>query len=167
MRRLLLVLPVVLGLVACSGDDDDGGGGTGTTSGAATACAADTRKDVYASGLSKQASDLKLQLVDSAYTPSEKPVQPGQVQKGMNAITVEVVDANGAAIDGATVALNLWMPDHGHGSARPPVVTPMGGGRYQIREVWLPMAGLWRFTIGVTANGGAAKSADFNFCIDG
>ncbi|MBX3232403.1 MAG: FixH family protein [Labilithrix sp.] len=163
--RVLFVLPALLALVACSGDDD--GGATGSTSGAGTACAADTRKDVYTPGMAKLASDLQLQLVDSAFTPSDKPVQPGQVQKGMNAITVEVLDANKAPLDGANVSLSLWMPDHAHGSARTPKVTPMGGGKYEISEVWLPMAGLWRFRIGVTANGAPPKEADFNFCIDG
>lgn len=171
MRRALFVVPVLLvvGLAACSSDDD--GSSSGATSGAqaSTACAADNRKDVYAPGISKQAADLQLQITDSAFTPSEKPVVPGPVQKGMNEITVSVVDGNGALVDNAAVSLSLWMPDHGHGSARPPVITPMGGGKYKISEVWLPMAGLWRFTVGVAPAPGqaATKTADFNFCIDG
>jgi len=168
--RAYFVFPVLaglLGLVACSSDDDGTGSAGGSTTGASTACTADMRKDVYTPGLTKPAADLQLKVADSAFTPSEKPVVPGQVQKGMNAITVEVLDANGSPVDGAAMSLNLWMPDHGHGSARAPVIAPMGGGKYQISEVWLPMAGLWRFTIGVTPSGGAVKTADFNFCIDG
>lgn len=165
MRRLLAILPLTLGLLgACSSDDDSSspnGGGGGST-----ACAADTRKDIYTQGLTKPADDLSVVLMDSAFTPSSQPAQPGQVQKGMNAITVEVLDAAKQPVDGAAVKLDLWMPDHAHGSARPPVVTPQGGGQYRITEVWLPMAGLWRFTITVRQNN-VDKSSVFNFCLDG
>lgn len=169
MRRSLLALPLALGLFpafvgACS--SDDGGSSTGTSSGAATTCSADQRKDVYTPGLTKAAGDLTIAMVDSAFTPTGKPVQSGEVQKGMNSITVQVLDAAKAPVEGATVKLNLWMPDHQHGSARAPVVTAQGGGKYQITEVWLPMAGLWRFTIEVQQNG-TPKTADFNFCLEG
>ena len=30
--------------------------------------------------------------------------------------TVKVVDASGAAVDGATITVKPWMPDHGHGT---------------------------------------------------
>jgi hypothetical protein len=170
MRSSLFVLPVVLGLLgvgtsACSSDDDTAG--TSSTSGAATSCAADKRKDIYAQGMMKPASDLEIAIVDSAFTPSKDPAKPGQVQKGMNTITVEVLDAAKAPVDGAAVNLNLWMPDHSHGSAAVPVITPKGGGKYQITNVWLPMAGLWRFTVEVKGADGVAKSTDFNFCVDG
>jgi hypothetical protein len=170
MRSSVFVFPVVLGLLsasvsACSSDDDSSN--TGGTSGAATSCAADNRKDIYTQGMMKPAADLEIAIVDSAFTPSKEPAQPGEVQKGMNTITVEVLDAAKAPVDGATVNLNLWMPDHSHGSAAVPVVTPQGGGKYQITNVWLPMAGLWRFTVQVKGADGTVKSTDFNFCLDG
>ena len=170
MRPSLFVLPVVVGLLgvsltACSGDDDTSS--SGGTNAAPTSCAADNRKDIYTQGMMKPASDLEIAIVDSAFTPSKSPAQPGQVQKGMNTITVEVLDAAKAPVDGATVNLNLWMPDHSHGSAAVPVITAQGTGKYQITNVWLPMAGLWRFTVQVKGADGVVKSTDFNFCVDG
>lgn len=166
-RSLFVIFPMVMGLVgstaACSSDDDSGSTGT---AGGATTCAADTRKDIYTQGLTKPAADFEVTITDSAFTPSTAPAQAGQVQKGMNSITVEVLDAAKQPVDGADVKLDLWMPDHAHGTARVPVVTAEGGGKYKITEIWLPMAGLWRFTVTAKSNS-ADKSAEFNFCLDG
>jgi hypothetical protein len=84
----------------------------------------------------------------------------------MNTITVHVADSAQKAVDGAQVSLSLFMPDHGHGSAAVPVITPKGDGNYEITHVWLSMSGLWRFTIQVN-QGGQLKATDFNFCVDG
>lgn len=173
MRSLFsaVVLPVVFGLLgvsasACSSDDASDPNSSSGGGGGATSCATDTRKDIYTQGLTKPAADLKVVMTDSAFTPSSKPPQPGQVQKGMNTITVEILDAADQPVDGVPVSLDLWMPDHAHGSAAAPVVTAKGGGTYEITNVWLPMAGLWRFTITVKQDN-ADKSGVFNFCLDG
>jgi hypothetical protein len=82
-------------------------------------------------------------------------------------MTIEVVDENNAPVDGATIAVTPWMPDHGHGSAVRPEVAAMGGGRYAVSKVYLPMAGLWELKVSVQRTGSLPQEAVFNFCLDG
>jgi hypothetical protein len=152
MKRWLLVFAALA--IACSSDDDGATGANGST---ATACAADTRKDLYAAGMTKPAGALVVKLVEAA---------PGPPIKGMNAMTLNVTDANGAPVDGASLAVVPFMPDHAHGSARKTVIKPIGAGTYEVTDIWLPMAGLWKLTVTVQANG-ATSEATFQFCVDG
>jgi hypothetical protein len=83
-------------------------------------------------------------------------------------MTIELLDAAGNPVDGATIVVTPWMPDHAHGSAVKPVVTSLGGGKYAIDKVYLAMAGLWQIKVGVQpASGGALQEAMFQFCLDG
>lgn len=154
MLKALFVVPAVLGLlVACSSSSDD-------TSSTPQGC------DTYSQGMTRAASDLQVAIVDSQFTPSDQPAAEGEVQKGMNRLTLQLTDGSKNPVDGADVTLALFMPDHGHGSAAKPVVAPQGGGKYDITNVWLPMAGKWKFTVQVNQSG-TLKTTDFNFCIDG
>ncbi|MDF2693425.1 MAG: hypothetical protein K0S65_1808 [Labilithrix sp.] len=140
---------------ACSSDEGDGGGGAAP----ATGCAADNRKDVYTAGLSKPAGRFSVTLLES---------KPGPPIKGTNAMTLELVDPAGQPLDGATVVVMPWMPDHAHGSAVKPVVTDMGGGKYEVDKIYLAMAGLWQIKVSVQpAGGGPIQEATFQFCLDG
>jgi hypothetical protein len=155
----LLVLSVVMATVAltsaCSSDDD----GSGKSGASATGCAADNRKDIYTAGLSKPAGALSVKLVEA---------RPGPPIKGTNAMTIEVLDATGQPVDGATVTVTPWMPDHAHGSAVKPVVSAAGGGKYTVEKIYLAMAGLWQIKVGVQPpSGGALQEATFQFCLDG
>jgi hypothetical protein len=151
MKTWLLFAVLVSG---CSSDDD----GSAATNGASvTACAADMRKDLYAAGMTKPAGTLVVKLVEAVPAP---PI------KGMNVLTVNITDGGGAPLDGATLTLVPFMPDHAHGSARKPLVTASGGGTYTITDIWLPMAGLWKLTITVQSNGATSEAA-FQFCVDG
>lgn len=154
-RRCLVAFLAVgmLVLAGCSGGDDGASSG-----GAATACEKDTRKDVYTAGVSKQASALSVKILDA---------KPGPPQKGTNGMMLQIADPAGKAIDGATVTVTPFMPDHGHGSAVTPVVTPMSGGKYDVSKVYLPMAGLWRLTVTVQMPGAAPQEVAFQFCVDG
>lgn len=122
-------------------------------------CAAETRADAYAAGI-QHASATKL------YNVTLVTSTPGPPQKGDNTWLVRVADAGGAAVDGATVAVNPTMPDHGHGTPIKVVVTPMGGGQYQLTPLNLFMSGLWRIEINITTMKGADQAA-FQFCIEG
>jgi len=149
------------GLVAGCASSDSGNGTSNpgaTTSATQTACSTDTRKDVYAAGMTKPAGPLTVKLLES---------DPGPPIKGTNNMTVEVTDASGAPVDGAKLTVTPFMPDHGHGSSVVPTVAASGGGKYVVSNVYLVMAGLWRVTFSVQA--GTAPSADavFNFCLDG
>lgn len=152
VRTLAAFALAVAALVACS-SDGNAGSGTG-----ATACEKDTRKDVYVSGLSKSAASLSVRIVEAT---------PGPPVKGTNAMTLEIVDAAGKAVEGASVAVVPFMPDHGHGSAVTPEVTPAGGGRYAVSKLYFAMAGLWQVTVAVTPQGGTKSEATFAFCLEG
>lgn len=148
------------GAVACSSSTGDGGtSGTSGASSTASACATDTRKDVYTAGLAKQTSGaLSIKLMESS---------PAPPAKQSNVLTLQVTDASGKPVDGATLSVLPYMPDHGHGSSVKPTVTAKGGGTYEITNVYLPMPGLWRLTVTVQMPNVAAQDAAFSFCIDG
>lgn len=158
MRTLLVFSMVVLAAVVagCSGDDEQPAGTSGTPP--ATGCAADARKDVYTAGLAKAAGALSVKLVES---------RPGPPIKGTNAMTIEILDAAGQPVDGAMVTVTPWMPDHAHGSAVKPVITPTGGGKYEVEKVYLAMAGLWQIKVSVQPPSGGLEEATFQFCLDG
>jgi hypothetical protein len=127
MRRAAVVslaLGVLLGVPVAAGCSDDGDGGAGN--GAPSGCAADNRKDIYTAGLTKPAGAVNVKIVEAA---------PGPPEKGRNALTIAITDAGGQPVDGATVTVTPFMPDHGHGSAVKPIVTAAGGGNYAVSEV--------------------------------
>ena len=72
---------------------------------------------------------------------------PGEAVE--RAHVLEVADAAGKPVDGATLSVTPFMPDHGHGSSVKPTVTREGGGTYDVTNVYLPMPGLWRLTVTV------------------
>lgn len=146
-------------VAACSSSDASTSSSSSGSSGfQSTACEKDTRKDIYTAGLAKQSAGLTVKIVES---------NPSPPKKGMNTMTLELVDGAGAAVDAATVAVTPWMPDHAHGSALTPVATPMGGGRYAVSKIYYPMPGLWQVTVSVQTPGAAAQEVTFNFCFDG
>jgi hypothetical protein len=156
----LLVMASVSALGACSSSPTDPGssGSSGTSGQAATACDKDTRKDVFTAGLAKQSSALSVKIVESTPSPPKK---------GTNTMVLEITDPAGKPIDGATVSVTPWMPDHAHGSAVTPQVTPMSGGKYNVEKIYYPMPGLWKVTVTVQMPGAAPQEVAFNFCFDG
>ena len=161
--RHTIALLVVGTLAACS--SSSGGTVDGASSGASgspattSACATDTRKDVYTAGLAKQTSGaLSIKLMEA---------NPAPPAKQSNVLTFQVDDASGKAVDGATLSVTPFMPDHGHGSSVKPTITAKGGGTYEVTNVYLPMPGLWRLTVTVQMPNVAAQDAAFSFCIDG
>jgi hypothetical protein len=156
---LAIVLGPLLAVSACSSGDGSGGGSSGSTGSASSACAQDTRKDVYTAGLSKKtAGALSVKIMDSTPAPPAKLT---------NAMTFQLLDAGGLPVDGATLSVVPFMPDHGHGSAVKPTVTPKGGGVYAATDLYYPMAGLWRVTVTVELPNAAPQDVAFSFCIDG
>ena len=68
------------------------------------------------------------------------------------------------------------MPDHGHGSPIPAVVTPAGeNGEYTVSPINMWMPGLWRTDIRLAPDAYACTQVDnppdgsiaFSFCING
>jgi hypothetical protein len=97
---------------------------------------------------------------------------PAPPIKGNNAWTLEVTDASGAPLDGLTLTVKPYMPDHRHGSSITPQVAAAGHGTYDVTLLNLGMPGIWTVTFDVAAAGstgdaGATDSATFTFCIAG
>jgi len=150
------LLAATSGVTACSSDDD--GGGSSSSSGKPGTCEADARKDVYAAGLTKKASSLTVALLASSPSPPAK---------SMNAFTLRITDAGGAPVDGATVAVTPYMPDHAHGTNVVPEVAAKGDGTYEVSKIYLVMPGFWRITVTVTTPGAAPQEVAFSFCVEG
>jgi len=76
---------------------------------------------------------------------------------------VEVVlREDGEPLAGARVGLRGWMPDHGHGLVRQPIVTDAGGGRYLVEGLLLHMRGTWQLFFDVRV-GSARDVVAFEF----
>jgi hypothetical protein len=165
-RRALASAVLLLASLLVSGC---GGAGAGDASPAelsphdpdASSCADDPRASPYAAGMTEQsqAGNFTLKLQTS---------QPAPPAKGDNTWDIQLVDAAGAPLDGATIDVVPFMPDHGHGTSIDAVVTPAdsGGGEYSISRVNLWMPGLWQVTLRTQA-GGATDDVVLAFCITG
>jgi hypothetical protein len=98
------------------------------------------------------------------YTVTLQPAQPLRPRK-MQTIQVTVLNNAGHAIDGATIAINGGMPQHGHGLPTQPRVTQnLGDGVYEIEGVRFNMGGWWVFTLAISTPAGA-DSVTFNLSL--
>ncbi len=126
-------------------------------------CSDDARVDTYTAKLVKPGDNgvLAFELTES---------DPAPPAKGANTWTLTITDAGGAAMSG-TLAVELFMPDHGHGTSVPPVVSfDAASGSYTVKPVYLFMPGVWRITLDYYADPADEKPVDaatFYFCIEG
>jgi hypothetical protein len=147
----LSALAVVLALAGCSATSGSSVSDSGTS-----ACATDPRVTAYSAGMQANgAMGLHVVLASS---------DPAPPSKGDNQWVVELLDASNAPVDGATISVTPYMPDHGHGSSIIPTVTPMGGGKYEVDHVNLFMPGVWQVTFVVTT-AATSDQAAFTLCI--
>lgn len=124
-------------------------------------CATDPRAQSFTAGMEQAGSTgiFRVRLLEMA---------PAPAFKGDNVWTAQIVDATGIPLDGATLTVKPFMPDHGHGSSITPLVIPVGrDGRYTITHLNLFMPGIWRITLAVSGVGSARDSAVFTFCVAG
>jgi nitrogen fixation protein FixH len=98
---------------------------------------------LLACGTGSETSEGTLQL--SATIAPDPPVA------GRNTLTIEVRDAQGQPVEGASLEVKPWMPSHGHGSTETPVVSALGEGRYRATPVTFSMPGQWEVTILATS----------------
>jgi hypothetical protein len=64
-------------------------------------------------------------------------------QRGTNTAELTITNvADKMARDGIGVSVVPFMPSMNHGSS-PPTVTPEGGGKYQVTQLYLYMPGYW------------------------
>lgn len=120
-------------------------------------CAAETRDDEFALGLSKSGS-----LVTATFVSSD----PAPPFKGDNAWVLDFTDAQGMPLADLEMVVTPMMPDHGHGTPVNAVVTATDmAGRYEVTPVNLFMAGYWEITFDVTV-AGQQDSLMFGFCVE-
>ena len=87
--------------------------------------------------------------------------QPYRTGKLLSTV-ITVRDAHGNAVDGAQIAIDGGMPQHGHGlPTKPRVAKRLGGGRYLIDGLKFNMGGWWELKFAI-ANGTATDSVTFN-----
>jgi hypothetical protein len=88
-------------------------------------------------------------LYDLLLEPSADPWTAGEP------ISLDVtVEHKGEPVEGATLFVEPWMPDHGHGISDPPSVRELGNGTYQASWAF-SMPGAWELTIDVQAEPGS------------
>jgi YtkA-like protein len=85
-------------------------------------------------------SDHSLFHVDVLPTP-DPPI------RGTDNVILSITDAAGAPVDGLQIDAQPWMPAHGHGTSVVPTLSAQGGGRYQLQNVYLYMAGTWELRL--------------------
>jgi YtkA-like len=89
------------------------------------------------------------------------PLRPRQLQ----AVRLAIVDGKGRAVEGATLAIDGGMPEHGHGlPTRPRMMRTLGAGTYEIEGVRFNMGGWWEFKVTITSERGA-DTVTFNLSL--
>jgi hypothetical protein len=98
------------------------------------------------------------------YTATLQPEQPLKPRR-MQSIQVRITDPAGQPVEGATIAVDGGMPQHGHGlPTRPRVTKYLGDGVYAIDGVRFNMGGWWEFKLAVTTPA-AADTVTFNLSL--
>jgi hypothetical protein len=101
-------------------------------------------------------------LYRASITPDE-PIRVGRMQT----LRLQVQDATGQPLDGATIAVDGAMPQHGHGlPTKPRVTRNHRGGLYDVEGMRFNMGGWWvvKFRIESTAG---TDSVVFNLDLRG
>jgi hypothetical protein len=158
MLRLPLLAALPCLLVAGCGDDDHGGHDTD----AAIDCSMETRATPYMAGMMEEGATVKVKLLQS---------DPAPPQRGDNVFTIQVLDASDQPMDGLTITMDsnqdIFMVDHGHGTPKQPVITPVGSnGEYTLDPINLWMPGYWEITPHISDGAGLDDQATFKLCID-
>jgi hypothetical protein len=101
------------------------------------------------SGTDPEPQDLSgVTSVAGAFLASFTP-EPGLPVTGDNALGIELRDAKGSPVEHATIAIEPWMPAHGHGSHVQPKLSELGGGAYRAEDIYFTMPGAWELTLDV------------------
>jgi hypothetical protein len=134
MTRLLI--PLFLVFAACSGSSEQ------AHPDATPDCTKDPRAQAYVQGMSATSANG-----DELVLLSATPEPPARFD---NTWSVQLLDPQGQPLDAATLAIVPFMPDHGHGTPKPPIpekTAEPGVHTMGPFDLWMP--GLWemRFSI--------------------
>ena len=87
-----------------------------------------------------------------SYQPSVTPVP----RRSAHSWTLTVRTPDGRPVDGARLAIDGGMPDHGHGLPTQPFVREaLGGGRYLVDGMKFNMGGYWVVDVTIAAAAGS------------
>ena len=117
-----------------------------------------TRPAISEFGLGPRASASGLYV--ATLEPSRE-LRPRQMQT----VRVTVRDTDGRSVDGATLAIDGGMPQHGHGlPTRPRMTRAVSAGTYEVEGVRFNMGGWWEFKVTITSERGA-DTVTFNLSL--
>jgi len=151
MMRVQVTACALSLVAACSGDDGHGEENVD--------CSTVTGADTFVVGLPKSGEGGMLDFALMSATPSPP-------SRDDNTWTVQITDAGGAPLDGATLTVTPFMPSHQHGSPIRTEVTPTGTpGEYELSPVNLWMPGVWETTIKAQKDA-VVDTAVYTFCIE-
>ena len=98
------------------------------------------------------------------YSVTMQPVQELRLRQ-LQTVRVRIEDTNRNAVDGAVIAVDGGMPQHGHGLPTQPRVTKaLGDGVYEIEGVRFSMGGWWEFKLAIQSSAGA-DNVTFNLSL--
>jgi hypothetical protein len=159
--RDLLVLALASGvgagtLSACQSNSS----GTDTPDADFVSCVGETRATPYTPGMqvTSTAGSYVVKLLSNTFADATGKVTDEAFAKGIDVWTVEAdAAATATPVDGLTIAVNPYMPDHRHGTTAVGV-TPAGSGTYTISPLNLYMAGYWEITLDLSSPAGDAAN---------
>jgi len=98
------------------------------------------------------------------FTATLQPDQPLR-PRPLQTVRVAIVDGDGRAVEGATLAINGGMPQHGHGlPTKPRMTQALSAGSYQVEGVRFNMGGWWEFKVTITSDRGV-DTVTFNLSL--
>jgi YtkA-like len=96
-----------------------------------------------------------------SYIPATNPVPISKVHSW----TLEVKDATGTAVEGASIEVSGKMPGHMHGMMTQPKVTKqLGKGKYLVEGMGFQMPGWWVMQFSITSKK-VTDMAEFNLIL--
>ena len=97
------------------------------------------------------------------YTVYLRPQETLRLRK-LQTLRVLVLDAQGRPVEGARIAVDGGMPEHGHGLPTQPQPRSLGGGMYDLEGLRFSTGGWWELKLSIeTAD--AADRVTFNFSL--
>jgi hypothetical protein len=158
----LLAVPIAIGfgVLGCSSHSDAAGGddsGAGPDTSGLVGCD-DPRVQTYAPNMQQLGASSHFSFV----LVSSSPAPPADES---NIFTLQVLDASGQPVTGATVTVVPTMPLMSHGTSEV-TVTPNADGSYTLSPLYFFMAGLWEVAIKATS-GGQTDTTSYYFCVAG
>jgi hypothetical protein len=100
-------------------------------------------------------------LYQVAIAPEAEPVE----QNALHSWVVTLSTPQGEKVEGAVIAVDGGMPQHGHGLPSAPQMTQqLGEGRYRIEGMKFSMSGWWELRFDISSAAGA-DSVTFNLVL--